>query len=210
MAQLTGQDGAVLVGEDGMAFVRDWIADTLLSQYANSPILLSLVHTSALAINPAPLIESFFENVWNVDTATGYGLDVWGRIVGVSRILALENGKFWGFDEATTASADPFGQSPFFGLGSATTNFLVSDDVYRRMILAKALSNISRACIPSYNNVLMTLFPNRGNCYVTDPGGMTFALVFNFSLQSYEVAILQQSGILLKPTGVSFTITQNA
>ena len=49
-------------------------------------------------------------------SAKGYGLDVWGRIVGLltGRVLKIPNSEInFGFSEAGTASAAPFGQGSF-------------------------------------------------------------------------------------------------
>src|SRR4051812_42839886 len=62
---------------------------TVISQYANSPILDTLVQNINESIDPTVNIDAFFDNMWNIDTAIGYGLDVWGRILGVSRTLAV-------------------------------------------------------------------------------------------------------------------------
>ena len=58
---------------------------TILSQYDDSPTLLSMIESFNDAIDPTANITAFYENIWNVNTANGYGLDVWGQIVGVSR-----------------------------------------------------------------------------------------------------------------------------
>ncbi len=184
------------------------LEQTILAQYANSPILNQWLSSLNISIDPVNLINSFYNNVWNVSTATGYGLDVWGRIVGVNRVLSIPgtSPKSFGFAEATTASADPFNQSPFYTGASATTNYILSDDAFRLLILVKALSNISRSDSRTYNHILMTLFPNRGNAYIQPAGVMSSTLVFEFFLAPFELSILRQSGALSPPTGVNFNI----
>ncbi len=184
------------------------LSTTLLSQYANSPTLLALIGQFNAAADPATLIDAFYDEVWNIATAQGYGLDLWGRIVGVARTLAMSSGKTFGFHEATAASADPFGQSPFYGGPVASQNVALSDDAFRVLILAKAYANISRAAIPVYNAILRQLFPGRGNAFVCDTGGMNARLTFDFALDPYELAILKQSGAFQPPTGVLFEIMQ--
>ncbi len=182
------------------------VIKTVISQYGNSPILLSLVNTFAEAINPDQNIGDFYDKVLNIVTAQGWGLDVWGRIVGVSRVLQLPAvGDFFGFAEAT--DAEPFGQEAFYSPNTHTTdNFRLSDEAYRTLILVKALTNISRTTIPVMNSVLMSLFPGRGNAYVSDDGNMTETILFEFPLQPFEVAILLYSGAFATPTGVEFNI----
>lgn len=183
------------------------IKDTILSQYANSPIILALINSMNDAIDPQVNIDEFYNKVWNILTAEGYGLDTWGRIVNVSRVLKLTSiGKNLGFQEGGTVDYDPFGQSKFYSGVPSSSNYALSDNAYRILILVKALSNISRTVIPVYNQMLMKLFPNRGNAYVSDTGNMSARLTFEFALQPFEIAILKQSGALANPTGVRFDI----
>lgn len=179
---------------------------TILSQYANSPALLALIESFNSAIDPSANIDAFYSNVWNIQTAQGYGLQVWGRIVGVSNVLSVAGGKNAGFKEAGTASADPFGQSAFYAGSPASSNFTLTDNAFRALILIKALSNISNCSISTYNTILMQLFPGRGNAYVCDTGGMNARLTFEFPLQPFEIAILKQSGAFSAPTGVQLEI----
>lgn len=179
--------------------------DTIISQYANSTILYQLIENFDQYVDPNINISNFYNLVWNVDTAVGYGLDVWGRIVGVGRVLSVAQGKFFGFAEATNISADPFEQSPFYSGQVTTANFALSDEAFRTLIFAKALSNISDGSIPSINQILLNLFPGRGNCYVVDGLNMTMIYQFEFDLTSVEAAIVSQSGILPKPVGVLAT-----
>lgn len=182
------------------------IKTTLLSQYANSPVILSIIENMNEAIDPSADIDAFYNLVWNVDTAQSYGLDVWGRIVGVNRVLQLPSGEYLGFQEGGTIDYDPFNQSPFYYGGTTTSNYYLSDDAFRALILTKALSNISDCSIKTYNRILMQLFPNRGNAYVTDIGNMFSNIHFNFDLQPFEVAIIKQSGAFSNPTGVGFNL----
>lgn len=145
----------------------DWDR-TIISQYANSAILTQLIENVNIYIDPRANLQKFYDLIWNVDTAEGYGLDVWGRIVGVNRIVKTPTTKFFGFQEAGTVSADPFGQSPFFDDNFFYVPYTMDDETYRRLIFAKAAANITDSSIPAINQILMNLFPHRGNAYVTD------------------------------------------
>jgi hypothetical protein len=181
---------------------------TIISQYANSPIINQLIDNFNDYVDPYINIDNFYNLLWEVDSAVGYGLDVWGRIVGVGRVLAVAQGKYLGFEEATNVSADPYNQSPMYSGQTTTSNFALADDAYRTLIFAKALSNISDGSIPSINQILLNLFPGRGNCYVVDGSNMTMTYYFTFLLTPVESAIVSQSGILPKPVGVSATVVQ--
>lgn len=181
---------------------------TIISQYANSEILTRLIANMDAYIDQTANFQSLFDMIWNVDTAQGYGLDVWGRIVGVSRTLnVVSPGDYFGFQEALPGS-QPFNQSPFYIGTPLTTNYELSDSAFRVLIFAKALSNICDGSIPAINQILMKLFPNRGNAYVVDGLDMTMIYKFEFVLTPVELAIVLQSGVLPKPTVVSATVQQ--
>lgn len=181
---------------------------TVISQYATAPTINRMISDFNEWIDPGTDIDNFFELIWNVDTAVGVGLDIWGRIVGVGRVLQIaSSGKYFGFDEATNISADPFNTSPFYSGQTINNNFILADDGYRVLVLAKALANICDGSIPAINQILLNLFPGRGNCYVADGLDMSMTYIFTFVLTPVEAAIVSQSGILPRSTGVSSTST---
>lgn len=212
---------------------------TVISQYANSPTLTTLIENLDAYLDQTANLDSFFDLIFNVTTAQGYGLDVWGRIVGVSRVLEVQTGgDSFGFGEASPGAAT-FGQGAFYSGTSLTSNYALADEPYRLLILAKAAANITNGSIPAINRILMSLFPNRGNCFVTDGTppvdtfgfqeatnlsgfgqspfysgaplpNMVMTYTFNFALTPVELAIVQQSGVLPKPVGVLVTVIVNA
>lgn len=145
--------------------------DTIISQYANSPILITLIEQFAEYLNQAENFDSFFDMMWNILSAQGYGLDCWGRIVNIKRTLPVPNTITLGFTEAGDDDEVGFNQEPFYGGIPATDNYTLSDDAYRALILAKAAFNICDGSIPAINQLLMTLFPGRGNAYVQNGNG---------------------------------------
>lgn len=191
--------------------MQNW-QQTLLSQYANSPILLAIIQSLNDAIDPSANIDAFYNNIWNIQTATGYGLDVWGRIIGVSRVISLPagagtlmSGAFSSFLE-TGADKTPFGVAPFYSYNPASNNYALSDDSFRALLMIKASANISSCTTLFYNRLLMQLFPGLGNAYVSDTGNMSMRLTFEFELNQFQVAILKQSGAFFAPTGVQMNI----
>jgi hypothetical protein len=183
---------------------------TVLQQYANSPRLLGMISSFAAALDADAMTEAFLDSVWNIDTAVGYGLDVWGRIVDVRRGLYVpggQTGKTFGFGEAGGPLVFGFGQQPFASVQTSTPNFLLADADYRRLILVKAFSNISDRSIPTMNRALMLMFAGRGgNVSVVDYGGMKMAITFPFQPTALDLAILQQSGAFPAPSGVQLSV----
>lgn len=152
---------------------------TIISQYADSPTINRLIEDFNDVIDPNANFQAFYDLIWNVETAVGYGLDVWGRIVGISRILTISAGDYFGFAEAGDAFG--FGQAPYYAGAPTTSNYTLTDEAYRALIFAKAAANITDCSIPAINRILLELFPRRGNCYVTDGPNNTDFPCFGFA-----------------------------
>lgn len=182
---------------------------TIISQYANSPTLTQLIANMNTYIDQRANFQAFYDFVWNVNTAQGFGLDIWGKIVNISRLLTIPAGQDnFGFEDTQTPpDYQPFNQAPFNSKGSQVTQtYLLPDDAYRILILTKALSNISATTAPAINQLLRNLFPNRGRAFVVDLGNMRMQYTFNFQLSVTEYAILAQSRALPRPAGVLVSI----
>lgn len=181
--------------------------DTVISQYGNSDRLNTFAGAVA-SVDPTENFDAFYDYIWNIETAQGEGLDILGRIVGVQRILHVQTtGTFLGFQEQGI-TVGTFGESPFYDGSTLTSNYALSDNSFRQLIYAKALSNISDGSISSINEVLRKLFPGRGNAYCTDGEDMTMTYTFAFTLTEVEAAIIVQTGVLPKPAGVTATVVQ--
>ncbi|VEB99918.1 Protein of uncharacterised function (DUF2612) [Cedecea lapagei] len=181
--------------------------ETILTQYSSSNKLLSIISTFDQAISIDEFTESFINDVWDVSTNGSYGLDVWGKIVGVSRYITseIDNNSF-GFSEANSgdkfAYPSPFNDEPFYAGVQETNSVRLGDDAYRTLILCKAFSNISIATIPEINKFLVMLFKGRGKAYSIDFGDMTMGIVCEFFLAPFEKAILENFDVLPIPSGV--------
>jgi hypothetical protein len=197
--------GSFVIGVSPIGTINPFdVWTTIISQYANSTILTTLIDNFSQYVDQTKNMDSFFDLMWNVDTAQGYGLDVWGRIVGVQRAVQLSDDQtYFGWEGAVETV---FNQEPFFSGQTLTTNFLLLDTPFRLLIFAKALSNISDGSIASINLLLKNLFPGRGNAFATDGLNMTMTYTFNFGLTLVEHAVMQQSGVLPKPVGVASSI----
>jgi hypothetical protein len=152
-------------------------------------------------------IQGFYDTVWNIDTAQGIWLDMWGVWVGIpnGRYLNIPSlSTFFGFDYS---GAGNFDRSIFYEAGNTTNNYALTDAVYRRLILLKAFANISDCSIATLNKILTTFFAGRGRAYAFDNENMTIRLNFEFTLYAWEKAIIEQSGVFPKPAGVRFIYT---
>ena len=182
--------------------------ETILSQYANSKRLLLLIQSFHDGLSPGALFDQFYSKMWDIDTATGYGLDVWGRIVGASRVIKVPStAATFGFQDGAK-DYQPFNQAPFYAGSTSTQNFSLSDTAFRTLILIKAAANIAATNTPQLNALLQTLFAGRGRAYVNDLGNMQMRFTFEFYLQPYELVILTQGGVIPRSTGVKATLIQ--
>lgn len=191
----------------------DW-RETLMTQYANSPTICELIERfhGATVLATQRAAEQFYSMIWNIDTAVGYGLDVWGKIIGVSRQLQVSgNVAYLGFKEQYAESTQKIGPQPFnvAPMRPSTTDngvYKLDDDAYRLLILSKAMSNITDCSIPSINRLLSYLFKDRGRAYVVDYFDRSIGLHFDFQLTAIDLAILSNTDVMPRPAGVSMSL----
>lgn len=179
---------------------------TIESQYANSPTLLQLIQNMNEYVDPRASFQMFYDFVWNVDTAQGFGLDILGKIVGVTRLLKVPGaGDTFGFNNASSPPDwRPFGQGTFSRGTDGTLSVRLPDNAFRVLVLTKALANIVATNARSINQLLQNLFPGRGRAYVIDLGGMAMQYTFEFSLEVWEFAMLVSA--LPHPAGVAVSV----
>jgi Protein of unknown function (DUF2612). len=191
----------------------DNVAETILTQYAASPKLLSLIDTFNDVVSPGLQLESFYDLIWNIETAETYGLNVWGKIVNVSRLTVNDDFNYLGFSEAlidvpTLTDPKPFNQAPFYSGKTSTGTVELSDPMYRKLIMMKAMANITDCTIPNINRMLVYMFGDSGRAYIRNDGGMLMSYVFEFKLSVAELGIVQSSDALPYPPGVTVQIIQ--
>jgi hypothetical protein len=153
------------------------LEQTIISQYGNSPRILSLVNGMNANIDPHADIDGFYNAIFNVDTANIFGLAVWSRIVGIPQSLI-----------------------------TALGTFLDDEDAFRSLVLLKALSNILYPSSQAINQLLQNWLGAGTRAYVLDTGRMTMVYNFEFALTPTQLLIIQQSGIFLRPSGVMMGI----
>lgn len=169
------------------------VKKTIISQYANSPIICGLIESLNDCLDPSKNIDDFYRTIWNLSTAEGIGLDIWGRILGISRyILITEKNQFLG-----SSLSDKDLQN--FKLN---TNYKMNDEMFRSMLFIKAYSNIIYCTAYHINQLLTNLFKKRGPAYYVKNGTMKARYVFEFNLSAIEKAALISTDLLPRPTGV--------
>lgn len=171
--------GSFVIGTSPIGTIDFVWQDTVLSQYANSARIISIVASFADAVGMVGEFDDFFSDLWDISTAEDAGLDNWGRILNIGRVLTVDAGTYLGFEEALPGS-EAFGQQPFYAGPPASGNYSLSTEAYRLLLLAKAAFNICDGTIPAINQLLLNLFPGRGNAYVQDGFGPESDEYFGF------------------------------
>lgn len=182
---------------------------TILSQYAGSPTITEILSNINENIDTENDLNNFYRNYFDVETAVGPGLDIWGAIVGVGRRIKLtQTDDVVGFDFPNWTPESrwlPLSQAPAFS-GSKLGILILDDSAYRQVILAKAASNISDGSIPSLNNFLRNYFGSRGVSYARDNYDMSVTYVCNFVVNDFDRAILMNNNISPDIAGVVIKI----
>ncbi len=186
-------------------------ARTIQKQFGQSPVLLYLLQCLDQQFDLSAFTSNFLSNVWDITQAQGFGLDIWGRILGRSRYLQIAQtaGDNFGFstngESSSGQSWQPWSQAPFYGGAAAgTVAYALQDDYYRKLLLVKAAANIAHCDPLSINAVMMALFGDRGQCYCEfDPQTpMSIGYHFGFSATAVEQSIIQ-SGVIPVPAGMT-------
>lgn len=185
--------------------VRTELMPFIQSQYAASVRITALLQSAKDHILPDADIAQFYDLMFNVETAQGYGLDVWGNIVGITRTVQ---------DVAINE------QGVITPLSTTRT---LEDEEYRKLIMVKAASNIMDSTLYSINYILKQLYPDK-ICYVTsvtnwqtiEVGGerftynsepMAISYVFiNTELTPDELGVFYVVGNLNRGAGVDWNL----
>lgn len=163
------------------------------------------------------IIADFIRNPDNfdIDKATGYRLDVIGRIVGLSRSVPAVIAKvFFGFEGHENSagfkskSKPGYMGAPFYSKFSpAYGDYQLGDNEYRRFLKVKIAKNATSGTIASDNRVslqevIQAAF--NGEAYVTDRKDMTLALNISPQISLDELRLIVKLGLLPKPAGVRY------
>lgn len=143
--------------------------------------------------------------ILNIDTASGYALDLVGRHVGVSREqqnLILKD--FFAFTQ--TEKKQGFNKGEFYRLGnSLKDSFYLNDSDYRFLIKAKIIKNYQTGTLEnSYKSLEFLL--GAGN-FIFDNYDMTLNLVLkNAKTTQFLINLIFKNDILARPVGVGLNV----
>lgn len=175
---------------------------TTVSQYAASPKTVALLAATADELNPAEEIAEFYRRVFDIATAERDGLDVWGIIIGIGRMVQISDVDVFGFEGS---GLQPWNQGPFVSPVQSSATRL-EDTAYRQLLMFKAFANISNSTLATINEFLGVIFAGRGLAYAIDTGVMQMEFRTDFRLTGFEQFLLSDAGVAPKPGCVEVNI----
>lgn len=193
-----------------MSTVQDFDASVdlmraILWQYEEAGNLKSLIQKKQEWINQyqTEFWYNWYRDVFNIDTATKFGLSVWARILDIS--LGVEQ--------------EPQPAKFSFGFGQYHANFNngnfgvlqsfrqpLSLEQQRLVIRMRYFQITCRPTVPEINEFLKYLFEAEGAAYVIDNLDMSMTYVFGFSPSSEILYILQNYNLLPRPSAVDISM----
>lgn len=173
--------------------IREERQEYIQSQYSASPTLCRILKDFRDNISPDIDIDTMIKNMVDIDTAKGAGLDNWGRIINMPRTLQLEN----------------------------DVMIFLDDEQYKKMLLYKALANITDESGWNINRMMEVLFSERqetvpqvitaivegkiGDMYYNKTP-MTVRWIINDKLSDIDLALFKVGGTLCLGAGVGWTL----
>jgi hypothetical protein len=151
------------------------------SQYSASQRILALAKAMQGVLDPTDDIDLFYEKCFNILSAEGTGLDNWGRILGIGRVIDADDG----------------------------TSLTLDDSLFRLLLLYKAMANISPGDPDSLNRLLKALCDTGvgglpKTAYVLEVDKMVIRWVFEDYLTTEQLAVFKAAGTLARPGGVGW------
>lgn len=185
------------------------IHDTIQSQYSDSPVIISLIENTYEVITPQKDFDIFYKNVFDVRTASGWGLDVWGRLVACNREIVTGEfqNDYVGFESANNVlnpDLETFDNAPFYSPVVSQT-FYLEDNAYRLLVMCKAMTNISTGTLPEINSILKKVLPNHNVAVVKVDTMHLRILIHDYISDWQETAFLR---LPLIPAGVDYDVYQ--
>lgn len=178
--------------------VLDTLNPTVQSQYSASTAIRWLCQYDRQFLCTLDERCLFYTWEFNPKAAIGFGLDVWGRIVGITRDYDEISGEWFGFRGSQLKG---FNQAPLWSGDPAYTQKTMDDQAYRALIFLKAAANISTADAAALNLLLQRALPGK-ELFVLDLGRMMIRLVVREEIPIFWQSIFERYGLFAKGAGV--------
>ena len=177
------------------------MSDLLIWQYRGKPKARATISAIQFETDRAFLSAVEFGQMLNIDTATGFALDLVGRHVGVTRLIKQYIAKnFFGFQGDANAQGFDMGQWYVFG-DQTRDSALLDDEDFRFIIKARIFKNYQTGALGDVVDSIRYLFGNTAN--VVDNYDMTMNAIIPFGLiNEFKAYAVKNLDILVRPVGV--------
>ena len=149
-----------------------------------------------------------FIDMWNIDAAEKYSLDVLGRIFGVSRSsVSLTEKEYLTYYEKTGGLG--WGRGRWYRAGEAfRETILLTDQEFRFLIKARIWKLYQNPSLDYLTDALQALTGD--DAYIVDNGNMTMKVYYGntIALDSFIKFAVENLDILPRPVGVMYTYEQ--
>lgn len=149
-----------------------------------------------------------FIDMWNIDTAEKYSLDVLGRIFGVSRSsVSMTEKEYLTYYEKTGGLG--WGRGRWYVAGEAfRETILLTDQEFRFLIKARIWKLYQNPSLDYLTDALQALTGD--DAYIVDNGDMTMKIYYGntIALDSFIKFAIENLDILPRPVGIGYTYEQ--
>ncbi len=184
--------------------VRDLISNLIFQDKGTS---LETLVSGLLDLTQEELVDPIvqIDIQASVLTAEGVNLDLIGARILEPRVgVAREDIDYFGFE----GNGLGFDQAPFIN-ESSDSIVPITDDLYRRYLIARGSQLITDCSVPDMNRILEQAF---GDGHYIDHGDMSMTIRLDLVLRDDEIQAAVDTGLFTKPAGVqlrNITITHN-
>jgi len=220
LPQITDQNGNIITTESGLLLTSDVattnydiqqldfsvnLLSSLLWEYSNATNLQSIIQSKQDWFNSfqEQFWNDWITNVFNLQTANAFGLEVWSIILGQPlyiNTMPSVNNAYWGFG----ANRANFTRGNFASANGGSINLPLATN--RLLLQLRAFQINSSGTVPEINRFLKFVFAPWGTGYLQDNGNMTQEFIFNFPI-TWDLQFVFELDLLPRPSGVSSTWT---
>lgn len=186
------------------------LLQALLWQYNEATNLQSLLEAKSdwYVTNQTDFWTNWYADVFNVETATQFGLAVWSIILGLP--LYVNNPPYagkptWGFGDAN--GDVNFDNGNF--TDSDGSSHLLPLETQRIAIQLRYYQLTSSGTLPEINRAMKWIFGGLGKVYLIDYHNMTQAFIFDFAITADLIYLFNNYDILPRPAGVGSNYIDN-
>jgi len=147
----------------------------ITSEHATSKKFIEYTKATIDMVSPTVDVLNEFDTLFNLSTAIGAQLDDLGSLVGISRVLPIDD-----------ADIDP----------------VLTDDAYRKVIQAKIMKNHWDGTMEGMRQIMSKLYSNLPYDIVDNQDMTTTVYITDPTISAQDKALLFNGFILPKPSGV--------